>query len=328
MVQNNRLWRSAVALPPYKKIDGTRSQFAFFLAMSTHIAMPQPTYASYPPSNQDSSSKANALIARSISRTPSPTPSETDLLNGVKKQRTWKEMIRTYIIVAVVVAVVTLIEVFHEKIINALTPVTRWLHDTKAGWLIPIVVLIAMSFPPLFGHEIVGMLCGLVWGLGEGFGIVAAGTILGEMCTFYIFRLCLGRRAKKWELTNIGYGTLSYIIRDGGLLIPIVVRYSSLPSHFTTAIFATCGIPFGIFLVAAIVSLPKQVALVYIGVALGQNTKTSNRVQRIVIGVTVVITVVAMVYIRRMMAQARPAVIYARRKARQAKLRGSTSHDG
>ncbi|KAJ7764826.1 hypothetical protein B0H16DRAFT_1413655 [Mycena metata] len=298
--------------------------------MSTHLAMPQPTYAStpevvglYPPSNQDSSSKANELMARSMSRTPSPTLSEMDLLNGVKKKRTWQEMIRTYAIIAVVVAVVVLIEVYHKKIINALTPVTRWLQGTKAGWLIPIVVLIAMSFPPLFGHEIVGILCGLVWGLGEGFGIVAAGTILGEICTFYVFRLCLGRRAKKWEFTKIGYGTLSYIIRDGGLLIPIVVRYSSLPSHFTTAIFATCGMPFWIFLVAAIVSLPKQLALAYVGVALGQNSKTSNTVQRIVIAVTGVITVLAMVYIRRKMIQAQPAVIYARRKARQAKLQGT-----
>jgi len=33
----------------------------------------------------------------------------------------------------------------------------------------------------LFGHEIVAMLCGIVWGLGIGFLIVAAGTILGEL---------------------------------------------------------------------------------------------------------------------------------------------------
>lgn len=36
----------------------------------------------------------------------------------------------------------------------------------------------------LFGHEIVAILCGLVWGLGPGFGIVAAGTFLGELGNF------------------------------------------------------------------------------------------------------------------------------------------------
>jgi uncharacterized membrane protein YdjX (TVP38/TMEM64 family) len=36
----------------------------------------------------------------------------------------------------------------------------------------------------LFGHEIVAVLCGLVWGLWAGFGIVAAGTFLGEVGNF------------------------------------------------------------------------------------------------------------------------------------------------
>lgn len=36
----------------------------------------------------------------------------------------------------------------------------------------------------LFGHEIVAILCGLVWGLWIGFGIVAAGTFIGEVGNF------------------------------------------------------------------------------------------------------------------------------------------------
>ncbi|KAJ7186820.1 hypothetical protein C8R46DRAFT_1058145 [Mycena filopes] len=302
-------------------------------AAPTHIAMPQPTYApldasdSYPPSSRDdsftppssSTIKPHDLVAaRSISRTPSPTPSEVDILNGVKKKRTTGEMIRTYILVAVVVAGIVLIEVFHDKIINALSPVTNWLHDTPAGWLIPIVVLIALSFPPLFGHELVGILVGSVWGLGAGFWY--PGTLLGEVCTYYVFRTCLGARAKRWELSNVGYGALSHVIRTGGLLVPIVVRYSSIPAHFTTAIFATCGMPFWVFLVAAVASLPKQFALVYVGYALKQDSPTSNKVQKAVIGVTVVVTVAAMVYMRRQMPAGREAVVYARRKARQGKM--------
>lgn len=45
-----------------------------------------------------------------------------------------------------------------------------------------------ISFPPLFGHEIVGVLAGVVWGLWIGFAIVAAGTFLGEMGNFYAFK--------------------------------------------------------------------------------------------------------------------------------------------
>ncbi|KAJ7119588.1 hypothetical protein C8R44DRAFT_177563 [Mycena epipterygia] len=307
--------------------------------MSTVISIPQPQpgypahnagpntayNGSYPPtdvSNGDHSGyKPPNLVSRSISRTPSPTPSEL----GVKKERTLRQMIQRYLIIAIVVAVIVLIEVYHEKIITALKPVTDWLHDATAGWLIPIVVLIVLSFPPLFGHELVGMLCGLVWGLGPGFGIVAAGTLLGEICTFFVFKYWCGARGKKAELTSIPYGCLSHVVREGGLIIAVVVRYSSIPSHLMTAIFATCGMPFWIFFVAAVVGLPKQLVLVYVGVALGHSDATSNKIQRIIIGVTVGITVIAFIYIRRMMTAARPAVVYARRKARQAKMQAEVT---
>lgn len=41
-----------------------------------------------------------------------------------------------------------------------------------------------IKFFQLFGHEIVAVLCGLVWGLWIGFAIVSAGTFLGEVGNF------------------------------------------------------------------------------------------------------------------------------------------------
>jgi hypothetical protein len=38
--------------------------------------------------------------------------------------------------------------------------------------------------PQLFGHEIVAVLCGVVWSLPVGFAIVAAGTFIGEVGNF------------------------------------------------------------------------------------------------------------------------------------------------
>lgn len=47
----------------------------------------------------------------------------------------------------------------------------------------------------LFGHEIIAVVCGDVWGVWIGFGIVAAGTLLGELgnylCVFIL--LCFVR---------------------------------------------------------------------------------------------------------------------------------------
>lgn len=78
---------------------------------------------------------------------------------------------------------------YHKQIINWLKPAAEWMrecvpfpplplprvestdcsslrslrlvssvHSTPGGWAIPIGVFIIISFPPLFGHEVVGIL--------------------------------------------------------------------------------------------------------------------------------------------------------------------------
>ena len=47
-----------------------------------------------------------------------------------------------------------------------------------------MAVLFLTFIVQLFGHEIVAILCGLVWGLWIGFGIVSAGSFLGEVGNF------------------------------------------------------------------------------------------------------------------------------------------------
>jgi len=79
------------------------------------------------------------------------------------------------------------------------------------------------------------------------------------------------------------------------------------------------------FSIAAILSMPKQLITVYLGVILEQsdngirNTK-SRIISDVLLAVTFLVTILAMWYIFRKMGQAKPAVIYERRKARQAKM--------
>lgn len=65
------------------------------------------------------------------------------------------------------------------------------IRQIPGGFVIPVAILIAISFPPLFGHELVALLCGVVWGLWIGFAIVAAGTFLGESSSFPFPNPCL-----------------------------------------------------------------------------------------------------------------------------------------
>ncbi|KAJ6589000.1 hypothetical protein B0H19DRAFT_1102407 [Mycena capillaripes] len=299
--------------------------------MSTTVAMPYPVYGGYPPNSESSlstfnhsSSKLNNLQSaddiRNISRTPSPTPSEYNTLHGIKEKKTTKQKIQFYGIIAVIITLAVLISVYTKQIVHALSPATNWLHDHTFGFLIPIAILIVISFPPLFGHEIIATLVGVTWDLPAACAIVAAGTLLGEIANFFTFKYACSARGAKIEAKNIDYGLLAYVVRNGGFGVILIIRYSTIPSHFATTVFSTVGISFWVFLAAAVLSLPTFFLPVYVGYVMKPSVEddgTSKTVENVVLAVSIVVTIVAYVWIQRRIKAAKPGFIYARRKARQ-----------
>ena len=81
------------------------------------------------------------------------------------------------IAVGVLTAIITL---KHDEVVDTLRPFAEKVRNIPAGWLIFVAVLVIISFPPLFGHEVVALLAGVVYGLWIGFAVVSAGTFLGE----------------------------------------------------------------------------------------------------------------------------------------------------
>jgi uncharacterized membrane protein YdjX (TVP38/TMEM64 family) len=194
-----------------------------------------------------------------------------------------------------------------------LRPFSEKVRDLPAGWLIPIAILFVISFPPLFGHEIIALLCGVVYGLWIGFAIVAAGTFIGEsklsnfraamtrtngesVGTWFAFKYLFRRKAQELERKNLNYGALARLTRDGGFWIVLIIRLSAVPSHFSTAVFSTCDVRFWHFFVSTFLSLPKQVVLVYLGVLLVQQND-DNLIKTVMFGIVFVITIALGVWI-------------------------------
>ncbi|KAG0693625.1 snare associated Golgi protein-domain-containing protein [Suillus ampliporus] len=270
--------------------------------------------------------------ARRISRTPSPTPSEIQALDQ-KGFFNWGAMLdkKRFVYISLIIAAVVgaLFIFYHDQIVRAIQPAANWMHNFKFGFLIPIAIFFVISFPPLFGHEILAIVCGLVWGVWIGFAITAAGTFIGEIGNFYAFRYLCKARGEKMEKGNIIYSSLGRVVREGGFKVALIARYSAIPGHFTTAIFAVCGMNIFVFMLAAALSLPKQFITVYIGTLLETSatstTSSKNKIISDVVGViTVLVTIVAMWYITRQVNRVKPQIIYERRKARQAKLEGES----
>jgi len=89
-----------------------------------------------------------------------------------------------YIIAIVIIVAVALISIYDKQIVRWFEPTANKIKKLPAGWIIPIAIFFIISFPPLFGQEILAILVGLVWGLWIGFAITAAGTYLGEVGNF------------------------------------------------------------------------------------------------------------------------------------------------
>lgn len=89
----------------------------------------------------------------------------------------------------------------------------------------------------------------------------------------------------------------------------------------TTAIFATCEVGIISFVISAMVSLPKQLVLVYVGVAYekdgsGDESTTSRAVSAVVAVVAALITIIALRWIRIQMMLVKGPLVYRRRKER------------
>ncbi|KAL1599128.1 Tlg2-vesicle protein [Nothophoma quercina] len=189
-----------------------------------------------------------------------------------------------------------LLSLHHDEVVDKLRPFSEKVRDLPAGWLIPIAILVIISFPPLFGHEIIALLCGVVYGLWIGFVVVAAGTFIGEIGTWFAFKHLFRRKALKLERTNLNYGAMARLTRDGGFFIVLIIRLSAIPAHFSTAVFSTCDVKFWHFVVATLFSLPKQIFLVYLGVLLVQDSNDSM-IKTVLFGVVFLITIVMGVWI-------------------------------
>ncbi|KAG9195325.1 hypothetical protein G6011_00446 [Alternaria panax] len=198
-----------------------------------------------------------------------------------------------FIVIGILTVIIT---IKHDAVVEKLRPWSEKVRDLPAGWLIPIAILIIISFPPLFGHEIIALLCGVVYGLWIGFAIVAAGTFIGEVGTWYAFKHAFRSKAIKLERTNLNYGAMARLTRDGGFFIVLIIRLSAIPAHFSTAVFSTCDVKFWHFVVATFLSLPKQIFLVYLGVLLLQESN-DDVIKTVMFGAIFVITIAMGVWI-------------------------------
>lgn len=99
-----------------------------------------------------------------------------------------------------------------------------------------------------------------------------------------------------------------------------MIRFSAIPSHFSTAVFSTCGVRFRSFAFATFVTLPKQIFLVYLGVLLLQD-KPDHSAKNILFGVAFAVTIVMAGYIWYKMRAIKKVLLAEQAARKEARLR-------
>ncbi|KAL1722012.1 hypothetical protein EV715DRAFT_248429 [Schizophyllum commune] len=263
-----------------------------------------------------------------MARTPSPTPSEANMLAG-KMPYSGSVMLKMYWkqIVVAVILLVAFIVIFamNDRILHALRPVKAWMDERPWGFVIPLAIYIAISFPPLIGQEVVAMFCGMIWGLGEGFGIVAAGTVIGEILLFLLVKYFFRARLQKKEETGVSYACYARVVREGGWMICAAFRLSVFPPHFVTVLVAACDVQLWVYLIAIVIGFPRQMLPVYLGVVLDDKDEGTQHagpkaLKGAFVAFIIIVTIVAGRFIGARVKKIKPEIIYQRRKARQQKM--------
>jgi len=303
---------------------------------------PDPLYVSVPidelglPSVNGGASASRTTISEGLAIdrgcTPPPNKEEQKALRSnlgidwyaMRHPESWRDVVPIPLVVLAFVATTLILTyVFKDQILDALKPASHWLLTTPGAWAIPIGAMIVVSFPPLFGHELVALFAGMIWGAWIGFGIVCAGTFLGEITVFLAFKYYFRSYGQRAQRNSIPFAAFCRVVNKGGFSILLATRLSAIPSHFSTVVFATCEVRLWKYTIVMFLALPKQITTVLIGYDLatsanGQKSTTSNIISYVSLGLMVIITLGIMWYLRKKSAQEIQAIVYERRKKRQA----------
>jgi len=207
------------------------------------------------------------------------------------------------------IVLVVLFEVYKSDFERWVQPLANWLKDRESwSWVIPVVILIALSFPPLFGHEIVQIVVGLTYPLGVAIGIACAGAILGEAACFIVFKYGFSGWVKKRIATKIKWAAVARVAQQAGFRGVLVIRYSIVPPHLANPLFSCTGMKFWLYMITVIISLPKSIVFVVLGTGTGSSTKGAKVGKVVAIGVLVLVTIFASRWIRTRMKVATEAI--------------------
>lgn len=188
--------------------------------------------------------------------------------------------------------------IFHERIIDWAKPLAERYTRRRGGFLVPSILLIIVSIPPFFGHELISFLTGFVYG-NVGVIIVIISTTIGESILFLSFRHLFTSKMTEFRDKYKDYDIFVRVIEEGGPYMIFAIRCSAIPSHFSTPLLASiAAIEFKTWLICCLVSCWTEYPPVYFGWLLKRGESSKATSWLLAIGAIITISVGLYIYIQ------------------------------
>lgn len=167
--------------------------------------------------------------------------------------------------------------IFNERIFGFLEPyAVKWKHTT-GGWLILWAITFLTAFPPMIGYSSCGTMAGFVYGVGEGWLILASATVAGSFCSFLVSRTVLRRYVERMVASDKRFAALTLTLKEDGLKLLCMIRLCPLPYSLSNGAMSTFPTvePSAYALATALVT-PKLFIPVFIGSRLASIAKNKG----------------------------------------------------
>lgn len=189
--------------------------------------------------------------------------------------------VQRYLTAALLIAVGVLgilLLVFNEKIFHLFLPVAEKWKLTTGGWIILWLMTFVTAFPPLIGYSTCGTLAGFVYGVWEGWLILATATVAGSFCSFIASRTVLRNYVERMVANDKRYAALSLTLQHDGLKLLCMIRLCPLPYSISNGAMSTIStVEPSMYALATALITPKLLIHAFIGSRLAAIARTGGK---------------------------------------------------
>lgn len=168
--------------------------------------------------------------------------------------------------------------VFNEKIFGALEPVAERWKDTTGGWTILWAITFVAAFPPMIGYSTCATTAGFVYGVWEGWLILATSTVIGSTCSFMASRTVLRKYVERWVAHDKRFAALTLTLKHDGVKLLCMIRLCPLPYSLSNGAMSTFPtVHPAMYALATTLITPKLLIHVFIGSRLAAIARSGEK---------------------------------------------------